>query len=161
MAKTTKVAAKKTAKKPAAKTPAAKPKTTKKVTVKKPAAKAPAKKTAPKLTTKPVTKAATKAPVKTAKSNEALVAENLSSLSSLVRAISETMDILVQKTENMAYHLIATEEVLAEVVANAGIDLASVNARIRSKISKGTDRKGDPSRAIDIAASIASPRPKK
>jgi hypothetical protein len=159
MAKTTKAVAKKTVKKPAAKVSAAKPKPAKKVTAKKPAAKAPAKKPAPKLTTRKVVQAPEKS--KSLKTNEALVAENLSSLSSLVRAISETMDILVQKTENMAYHLIATEEVLAEVVANAGIDLASVNGRIRAKISKGTDRKGDPSRAIDIAASIASPRPKK
>jgi predicted RNA-binding protein Jag len=159
MAKTTKAVAKKTVKKPAAKVAATKPQPAKKVTAKKPATKAPAKKPVPKLTAKKVAQAPVKS--KSLKSNEALVAENLSSLSSLVRAISETMDILVQKTENMAYHLIATEEVLAEVVATAGIDLAAVNARIRAKILKGTDRKGDPSRAIDIAASIASPRPKK
>jgi hypothetical protein len=93
-------------------------------------------------------------------SGEQLVFENLSTLSSLVRTISETLDVLVQKVENMAYHLIATEETLAEVVATTGVDLAQVNKRIRAKIAKGTDRAGDPSRAIDVAAAIASPVPR-
>jgi hypothetical protein len=93
-------------------------------------------------------------------SGEQLVVENLSTLSCLVSTLSETLDILVQKTENMAYHLIATEEVLAEVVTATGIDLARVNARIRAKIANGTDRQGDPSRSIDIAAGIVSPLPK-
>jgi hypothetical protein len=88
-----------------------------------------------------------------------LVVENLSTLSCLVGTLSETLDVLVQKVENIAYHLIATEEVLAEVVTSTGIDLASVNARIRAKIARGTDKQGDPSRSIDIAASIVSPLP--
>jgi len=90
-------------------------------------------------------------------SGEQLVVENLTTLSSLVGTLSETLDVLVQKVENMAYHLIATEEVLAEVVTSTGVDLARVNARIRSKIAKGTDKQGDSTRSIDIAASIASP----
>ena len=93
-------------------------------------------------------------------SGEQLVVENLATLSSLVGTLSETLDVLVQKAENMAYHLIATEEVLSEVVTATGVDLARVNARIRSKVACGTDQQGDPSRAIDIAASIASPLPK-
>lgn len=93
-------------------------------------------------------------------SGEQLVVENLATLSSLVGTLSETLDVLVQKAENMAYHLIATEEVLSEVVTATGVDLARVNARIRSKVAYGTDQQGDPSRAIDIAASIASPLPK-
>lgn len=93
-------------------------------------------------------------------SGEQLVIENLSTLSCLVGTLSETLDVLVQKVENMAYHLIATEEVLAEVVTSTGIDLARVNARIRNKIANGTDSQGDPSRSIDIAAGIASPLPK-
>lgn len=93
-------------------------------------------------------------------SGEQLMVENLSTLSSLVRTISETLDVLVQKVENMAYHLIATEETLAEVVATTGVDLAQVNKRIRTKIAKGTNQAGDPSRAIDVAAAIASPAPK-
>jgi len=92
-------------------------------------------------------------------SGEQLVVENLSTLSCLVGTLSETLDVLVQKVENIAYHLIATEEVLAEVVTSTGIDLASVNARIRAKIARGTDKQGDPSRSIDIAASIVSPLP--
>ena len=107
------------------------------------------------------------APPKTAKlkkvtelTGEQLVIENLATLSSLVRTISETLDVLVQKTENMAYHLIATEETLAEVVATTGVDLAQVNKRIRAKIANGTNKAGDPSRAIDVAAAIASPVPR-
>lgn len=93
-------------------------------------------------------------------SGEELIVENISTLTALVGSLNETIDVLVQKVENMAYHLIATEEVLAEVVASTGIDLARVNARIRAKIANGTDKQGDPTRSIDVAAAIASPLPK-
>ncbi|MDD2501122.1 MAG: hypothetical protein PHN92_09910 [Geobacter sp.] len=126
---------------------------------KKAAPKAPVKKAPQKAATKATGKPA--AALKSADlSSEQLVVENLSALSSLVGTLGETLDVLVQKTENMAYHLIATEEVLAEVVTATGIDLARVNARIRAKIANGTDSQGDPSRSIDIAAGIASPLPK-
>lgn len=129
-------------------------KSAKKATPKAPAKKAP-QKVAAKTTRKPA------AALKSADlSSEQLVVENLSTLSSLVGTLGETLDLLVQKTENMAYHLIATEEVLAEVVTATGIDLARVNARIRAKIANGTDSQGDPSRSIDIAAGIVSPLPK-
>lgn len=107
-------------------------------------------------------KAAKKVPPKKLNelSGEQLVVENLSTLSSLVGSLSETLDVLVQKVENMAYHLIATEEVLAEVVTATGVDLTRVNARIRAKIANGTDKQGDPTRSIDIAAAIVSPLPK-
>lgn len=124
---------------------------------KKTAAKTPAKAAPKKTATKPAKKAA--APLSDM-SGEQLVVENLSTLSSLVGTLSETLDVLVQKVENMAYHLIATEEVLAEVVTATGVDLARVNSRIRTKISIGTDKQGDPTRAIDIAAGIVSPLPK-
>lgn len=128
----------------------------------------PGKKTTPKVTTKAIPKKAAVRTTKKAtpvlatldKTGEQLVVENLSALSNLVGTLSETLDVLVQKVENMVYHLIATEEVLAEVVTSTGIDLARVNARIRSKIASGTDKQGDPSRSIDIAASITSPLPK-
>jgi len=141
--------------------------TTKAVAKSRPAQKPVAAKAATKAktaATKPATKVITKKNPKTAKpaqlSGEELMVENLATLSSLVRTISETLDVLVQKVENMAYHLIATEETLAEVVATTGVDLAQVNKRIRTKIANGTDRAGDPSRAIDVAASIASPLPR-
>lgn len=131
----------------------------------------PAKKAAPKAAAKPASqKTASKATASkqvkkettelSGLSGEQLVVENLSTLSSLVGTLSETLDVLVQKVENMAYHLIATEEVLGEVVNATGIDLARVNARIRAKIAAGTDQQGDPTRAIDIAAGIASPQSK-
>lgn len=115
-------------------------------------------KTAAKTAPKPAArKTAAKVKASAAVSSEQLVVDNLSALSSLVGTISETLDVLVQKSENMAYHLIATEEILAEVVATTGLDLAKVNARIRARVANGTDKQGDPSRAIDIAAAIASP----
>lgn len=138
-------------------------KTTKKVAAKAKAAPAGASKAPAKQKTAPLKAVAKKAPTqkKAAQpSGEQLVVENLATLSSLVRTISETLDVLVQKTENMAYHLIATEEVLAEVVATTGVDLAQVNRRIRAKIANGTDKTGDPSRAIDVAAAISAPAPK-
>ena len=102
------------------------------------------------------------APSKASKelSADELLAANLGTLTTVVGTLSETLDMLVQKVESMAYHIIATEEVLAEVVATSGLDLARVNARIRAKIADGTDNQGDSSRAVDVAASIASPMPK-
>jgi predicted flavoprotein YhiN len=112
----------------------------------------------PKKTSKVIKKNTVATPI--GKTSEQLVVENLTALSSLVGTLSETLDMLVQKVENMAYHIIATEEVLSEVVTSTGLDIARVNARIRTKISNGTDKQGDPSRSIDIAANIASPKPK-
>lgn len=89
--------------------------------------------------------------------DEELVAENLSALTALVADLGETIDMLTQKTENMACHLVATEEVLAEVVAVTGVDLARVNARIRTRIVSGTDGLGSPDKTIDAAAAIVSP----
>lgn len=111
-------------------------------------------------------KAAKAKPVKsegpvTEKSSEELVIENFTALSELVESLSETLDMLVQKAESMAIHIIATEEIMAELVADNGLNLARVNARIRAKIASGTDNINDASRAIDVAASIASPLPRR
>lgn len=97
----------------------------------------------------------------TEKSSEELVIENFAALSQLVESLSETLDMLVQKAESMAIHIIATEEILAEIVADNGLNLARVNARIRAKIASGSDNINDASRAIDVAASIASPLPRR
>jgi hypothetical protein len=61
----------------------------------------------------------------------------------------------------MAYHIIATEEILSEMAARTGLDLAHVNARIRAKIAAGTDNLGDANYAVDVAASIASQVPRR
>ena len=92
---------------------------------------------------------------------EELVIENFAAVSRLVETLGETLELLTQKAENMAYHIIATEELLAELVADNGINLARVNSRIRHKIASGTGNSGDPGKAIDIAASIASPLPRR
>lgn len=95
------------------------------------------------------------------KSGEELVIENFATVSRLVEALGETLELLTQKAESMAYHIIATEEILAELIADSGINLARVNARIRLKIASGTDNFGEAAKAIDIAASIASPLPRR
>lgn len=95
------------------------------------------------------------------KSGEELVIENFAAVSNLVETLGETIELLTQKVENMAYHIIATEELLAELIAENGISLAQVNTRIRHKISVGTENSCDPARAIDIAAAIASPLPRR
>ena len=95
------------------------------------------------------------------KEGEELVVENFTALTQAVDALTQTLGMLVQKIESMAYHVIATEEVLAEVVATNGLNLARVNARIRSKILSGTDGTCDASWAIDAAAAIASPLPRR
>lgn len=92
---------------------------------------------------------------------EELVVMNIAALSQVVESLSETVGMLVQKVESMAFHIIATEEMLAEIVADNGINLARVNARIRLKIAAGTDGSGNSVKAIDVAARIASPLPKR
>ncbi len=94
------------------------------------------------------------------KSAEALVAENLMALSITVSSLGETIEMLVQKAASMAYHIIATEEILSEIAVKTGLDLAQVNARIRAKINAGTENMGYSDLAIDVAASIASPHPR-
>ncbi len=91
---------------------------------------------------------------------EALVAENLMALSGTVTLLGATIEILVHKTASMAYHIIATEEILSEIVAKTGLNLAQVNARIRAKIVAGTDNLGDADHAVDVAASIVSQVPR-
>ena len=88
--------------------------------------------------------------------HEDLIGENLTVLTETVMSLSKTMDMLIQKTASMAYHIIATEEILAEIVVEHGLNLVHVNERIRTKIINGTDNQGDSNVAIDIAASITS-----
>ena len=94
-------------------------------------------------------------------SAEELVVKNIAAASQVIESLSETVGMLVQKVESMAFHIIATEEMLAEIVADNGINLARVNARIRLKIAAGTDGAGNSVKAIDVAAAIASPLPKR
>lgn len=104
-----------------------------------------------------------KSPVNSAvkKISDELLADNITALSKVVKSLEVTLEMLVQKVESMANHIIATEEVLAEVVASSGLNLARVNARIRIKIAAGTDNYGSANQAIDVAATIASPLPRR
>ena len=89
-----------------------------------------------------------------------LVAENLTAMTETVVALHATIDLLVQKTASMAYHIVAMEEILTEMISANGLNLAPVNARIRARIAAGTDSQGDADLAINAAASIASVLPR-
>lgn len=95
------------------------------------------------------------------KNSEELVVENFAAMSQVMASMTETLDMLVKKVESMACHIIATEEVLSEIVADNGLNIVRVNARIRAKFSTETDIISDASRAIDVAAAIASPLPRR
>lgn len=95
------------------------------------------------------------------KSGDELIADSFDAMSKVVDSLGTTLEMLVQKMESIAYHTIATEEILAELVAANGINLARVNARIRAKIAAGTDNHGNANQAIDVAAAIASPPPRR
>ena len=90
------------------------------------------------------------------KNHDELVGENLSAVTETVTSLGNTIDMLIQKSTSMAYHIIAVEEILAELVAANGLDIALVNARIRERIVVGTDNQSNPDKALDVAASIAS-----
>lgn len=127
-------------------------------TIKKNAAKVSKTATQKNASPKTVAKNAATGPNKE-KSGDELVVDNITELSKVVTSLSATLDLLVQKAEGMAYHIIATEAILAELVAANGLDLARVNTRIRAKIAAGTD--GNANQAIDAAAAIASPLPRR
>ncbi len=104
---------------------------------------------------------AAKAPAAPRKTDGELMVDNLAVMTQLVKSVAETVEMLVLKTESMAFHIIATEEILAELVADNGLNLNRVNARIRQKLSAGSDNSTDPAKAIDVAASIVSPLPRR
>jgi len=94
-------------------------------------------------------------------STDELVEENFAALSGVVTSLGATLELLVQKAESMACHIIATEEILAEIVAANGLNLARVNARIRAKVAAVTDSYVNANQSIDVAAAIASPLPRR
>lgn len=106
-------------------------------------------------------KAAQKTPVEQFDQDERdLFSDNLAAMTQVIKSLTETVEALVQKAESMAYHIIATEEIIAELVAANGLNLARVNARIRAKTESSPDPVNS-IRAIDVAAAIASPLPRR
>lgn len=95
------------------------------------------------------------------KSPEDLVVDNFAALTQVVESLSETIEMLVEKAESMAFHIIAMEQMLAELVAENGINLARVNARIRLIVPPGTQHLANAGKSIDLAAAIASPLPRR
>ena len=89
-----------------------------------------------------------------------LVIENITIMTRQLEALTMTVDSHLLKTANIANHVVALEAVLAEVVAMTGLDLVNVNNRIRARIATATGETGSADLAIDLAASIAAPKPR-
>jgi len=87
-----------------------------------------------------------------------LLQENLTALTQALATLSATVEAHVQKTANIASHVIAVEELLTEIVSVTGINLADVNSRIRKRIISGSIDTGAADLAIDCAATIATRR---
>lgn len=143
------------------KKPAVKKSAVKKTAVKKEVKKAapPAKKTVKTAAKKSAAKAASKSLA--ALSYEELVSANLTGLTRTVGNLGETMDILVQKMESMAHHIIAIEAILGDVISSEGLNLTNVNDKIREKIDSGTDGLGVADKSLKVAAEIISTKKEK
>ena len=85
-----------------------------------------------------------------------LLVDNVMALSRATRLNGENLALLIENIENIANHIVAVEEIMAEIVMVTGVDIVRVNRRIRERIAAGTDRLGDPSKAIDVAAALVS-----
>ncbi|MDR2861664.1 MAG: hypothetical protein LBV07_03845 [Syntrophobacterales bacterium] len=88
----------------------------------------------------------------------ALLQENLTALTQALAALSATVEAHVQKTANIASHVIAVEEMISEIISVTGINLADVNNHIRKRIVKDAIDAGAADLAIDCAATIATRR---
>lgn len=87
--------------------------------------------------------------------------QNIQALTAVLQTSAETMDMLVSKVTSLACHVTALEALLGEVVRTSGVDLAQVNSLIRSRIQAVNGGSFDADVVIDIAASIASPTPRR
>lgn len=90
-----------------------------------------------------------------------LTVENINIISKAFQTNSETMDTLISKVTSLACHVAALEAVLSEVISITGIDLAHVNALIRSRIKAVNGEHIDSNIVVDIAAGIACPATRK
>jgi len=98
-----------------------------------------------------------KASVQNLKGDERqLLVDNVMALSRATRLNGENLALLIENVENIASHIVALEEIVAEAVMVTGVDIVRVNRRIRERIAAGTERLGDPSKAIDVAAVLVS-----
>lgn len=81
---------------------------------------------------------------------------SLNALTLSAQEAADNIDYLTQKLGSVASHVIALEVVLAEIAPAAKLDMKSIVAKIRSKVAAGTDGKGDPAKAIDVATNLIS-----
>jgi len=81
---------------------------------------------------------------------------SLNTLALSVRQAADNIDYLTQKLGSVAGHVIALEVILGEIAPDAKLDMKNIVAKIRKKIADGTDGKGDPAKAIDVATLLIS-----
>ncbi len=81
---------------------------------------------------------------------------SLNALTLSAQEVTDNIDYLMQKLGNVASHVIALEVVLAEIAPAAKLDMKNIVTKIRNKVAAGTDGKGDPAKAIDIATMLIS-----
>lgn len=81
---------------------------------------------------------------------------SLNALMLMVREAADNIDYLTQKLGSVASHVIALEVVLAEIAPAARLDMKNIVGNIRKKIAEGTDGKGDPAKAIEVATRLIS-----
>ncbi len=119
-------------------------------------------------TTKPAVITPTPKPVKEVKSVQLaqsaeldqLILENITLMTQQLKTLTETVDSHLLKTASIANHVVALEAILAEVISMTGVDLVNVNSRIRSRVASATGIPGSADLAIDVAAYIATPKPR-
>ncbi len=103
----------------------------------------------------------TKADAEAAINFDELSEQNIQALTAVMQTSAETMDMLVSKLTSLACHVTALEALLCEVIRISGVDLVKVNSLIRSRIQAVDGGPADSNVVIDIAASIASPAPRR
>lgn len=81
---------------------------------------------------------------------------SLNALTLSAQEVTDNIDYLMQKLGSVASHVIALEVVLAEIAPAAKLDMKNIVTKIRNTVAAGTDGKGDPAKAIDIATMLIS-----
>jgi hypothetical protein len=81
---------------------------------------------------------------------------SVNALMLMAREAADNIDYLTQKLGSVASHVIALEMILAEIAPAAKLDMKNIVGNIRKKVADGTDGKGDPAKAIEVATRLIS-----
>jgi hypothetical protein len=101
------------------------------------------------------------ATAETAESFEDLTVQSIKIMTTAMQTNSETVDMLTSKVTSLACHVAALEALLCEVIKITGVDLAQVNAHVRSRFKSIEGNDTDSNVVVDIAAGIARPAVRK